>query len=289
MKNYEIIENVIDYIEKNPDNRLDLAEIAQATGYSKYHLSRMFSCCTDCSIHEYVMRRKLTEAARKLVETDERIIDIAVEAGYDNQQSFTIGFSKLYGNTPAQYRQKGVFAPVQLILHVNISKKLKGDYIMDIRMEKNRSFKLVGITANTSMGFQAIGMCWGILHQRKNEIENRTDTDFLVGINDYSNYEEMADGQQAFDYFAGAEVHSFDNNPALMVTKQLPASDYAVFTYKGNAQDSMEPVVNYIYKEWFPQSTFLLNEKARFDLIRYAEAADENGKSLIEYWVPVRQ
>lgn len=287
MKNYELVEEVIGYIEKNLDNMLDLDEISKASGYSKYHLSRMFSACADCPIHEYVMRRKLTEAAGKLAETDERIIDIALGAGYDNQQSFTIGFSKVYGNTPAEYRDNKIFTPLQLILHVAPIKHLKGDYIMDIRIEKNKQFKLVGVTANTSMGFQAIGMCWGQLHQRKGEIENRTDLNFLVGVNDYSAYDVTEAGQQAFDYYAAAEVASFAKAPEMMVTKELPTSDYVVFTYRGKAQDSMEPVVNYIYREWFPESSCVLNENARFDLVRYGEETDENGESSIEYWVPV--
>ena len=288
MKNYELIEEVVRYIENNLSDKLNLDEISKVSGYSKYHLSRMFSACAECSMHEYVMRRKLTEAARRLVETDERILDIALDAGYDNQQSFTIGFSKVYGNTPAEYRDNKIFTPIQLILHVTPAKHLKGDYIMDIRIEKSRQFKLVGVTANTSIGFRAIGMCWGSLHQRKFEVENRTAPEFLVGVNDYSNFDVTEDGQKSFDYYAAAEVSSFDKVPEMMVTKELPSSDYVVFSYRGKAQDSMELVVNYIYREWFPESSCVLNENARYDLIRYGEAIDEKGESLIEYWVPVR-
>lgn len=73
----------------------------------------------------------------------------------------------------------------------------------------------------------------------------------------------------------------------MMVAKELPSSDFVVFSYRGNSQDSMEPVVNYIYREWFPESSCILNENARYDLIRYGEETDENGESLIEYWVPI--
>ncbi len=49
----------------------------------------------------------------------------------------------------------------------------------------------------------------------------------------------------------------------------------------------MQPVADYIYREWFPQSTCRLNENARYDFVRYGEETDENGRSRIEYWVPV--
>lgn len=287
VKNYEIIQGVVEYIENHLYDSLYLDDISMANGYSKYHLSRMFSSCTDFSVHEYVRRRRLTEAARKLVETNERIIDIALESGYDNQQSFTIAFSKMYGYTPAEYRANKMFHPIQLFLRISSTRYLKGDCIMDIRMEREKPFHLVGVKANTAEGFHVIGMCWGQLHRRKTEIENRTDTDFLIGLNDYSAYDETSEGQQAFDYFACAEVCSFEQIPEHMVTKQLPISDYVVFTYKGKSQDSMEPVVNYIYKEWFPESTCRLNEEAKYDFVRYGETVDEEGESIIEYWVPI--
>lgn len=57
---------VINYIEDHLNERLDLEQVAQAVHYSKYHLHRVFSETVGLSIHEYVIRRKLTEAAKQL-------------------------------------------------------------------------------------------------------------------------------------------------------------------------------------------------------------------------------
>lgn len=60
---YEI-GRVIDYIEKHLlDDRLDLESIATAIGYSKYHLHRMFNSVVGFTVHRYIQRRRLTEAA----------------------------------------------------------------------------------------------------------------------------------------------------------------------------------------------------------------------------------
>ncbi|MBO2517280.1 MAG: AraC family transcriptional regulator [Clostridiales bacterium] len=291
MRNFEVIGNVVDHIERHLKDLPGPDEICAAAGYSRYHLSRMFTCCAGFSMHAYIVRRRLTEAARALVETPRRVIDIALDAGYDNQQSFTVAFSALYGCTPAKYRAAGVFSPVQLPLHISPSENLQGDHIMEIRTEKNRAFRLCGFRADTGNGFQVIGMCWGQLHARKHEIGNRTSPDFLTALNDYSGMsgDTVPEEQPAFDYWACAEVTSFEAVPAGMETKELPLSDYIVFTYRGNARDSMEPVVNYIYKEWFPQSSCVLNGNARFDLVRYGEETDSAGNSIIEYWVPVSE
>lgn len=65
------IENVIatiDYIEGHLSENLDLDTVAEAVNYSKYHLHRMFTGAVGLTIHDYVQRRKLTEAAKLLVE-----------------------------------------------------------------------------------------------------------------------------------------------------------------------------------------------------------------------------
>ena len=52
-------------------------------------------------------------AAKKLVETDEPIVDIAYEAHYNSQQAFTLAFGRLYQCSPQVYRKNGVFYPKQ--------------------------------------------------------------------------------------------------------------------------------------------------------------------------------
>lgn len=72
-----------------------------------------------------------------------------------------------------------------------------------------------------------------------------------------------------------------------MEIKELSASKYIVFSFRAKCEDSLQPVADYIYKEWFPQSSCQLNENARYDTAKYGEHADKDGKSLIEYWIPI--
>ncbi|UWP59228.1 helix-turn-helix domain-containing protein [Ruminococcus gauvreauii] len=104
MENEKTIMKVIDYIENNLDRQLNLDEIANEAGYSKFHLNRMFLDCVGCTIYKYIQMRRLTVAAEKLVYTEKSIIDIAYEANYCSQQSFTFAFRQLYGHPPQEYR-----------------------------------------------------------------------------------------------------------------------------------------------------------------------------------------
>lgn len=107
---------VIDFIETHLDGRLDLERTAAAVHYSKYHLHRTFTAVTGMTIHDYAVRRQLTEGARLLAESDRPVLEIALSCGYESQQAFTAAFKEMYKLPPARYRAQGVFYPLQLPL-----------------------------------------------------------------------------------------------------------------------------------------------------------------------------
>lgn len=108
------IENTIAFIEEHLEERLDLERVADATHYSKYHLHRMFTETTGVTIHDYVVRRRLTEAAKLLIFSEKSILDIAIVCGYESQQAFTAAFKAMYKLPPAEFRMRQEFYPLQL-------------------------------------------------------------------------------------------------------------------------------------------------------------------------------
>lgn len=110
----EQVTAAIDFMEARLDEKLDLAAVARAAGYSKYHLHRMFAAATGLTVHDYLQRRRLTEAARLLAFSRRPIIDIALGAGYESQQAFTAIFRAMYKQPPGAYRAGGEFYPLQL-------------------------------------------------------------------------------------------------------------------------------------------------------------------------------
>lgn len=109
-----IVSKAIRYIEDNLNNKLDLETVAAALHYSKFHLHRMFTKTIGHTIHEYVGRRQLTEAAKLLVFSMKPIIEISLISGYESQQAFTGVFKAMYKTTPAQFREAEEFYPLQL-------------------------------------------------------------------------------------------------------------------------------------------------------------------------------
>ena len=123
------MEAAIDYIETHLDGKLDLETVANAVHYSKYHLHRLFTKTLGMTLHDYVQRRQLTEAAKLLVFCDKPIMEIALICGYESQQAFSGVFKAMYKMPPAQYREHRVFYPLQLrfALHPNAAKAAQKD------------------------------------------------------------------------------------------------------------------------------------------------------------------
>lgn len=110
-----LVKELAGYIEKNikEEENLSLDCMEERFGYSKFYLNRVFSEQAGCTIHKYVIERRLTEAARALVDTKDPIVEIACQAGYRSQQAFTQAFKLRYGYSPRVYREKGAFRPIR--------------------------------------------------------------------------------------------------------------------------------------------------------------------------------
>lgn len=113
MSEEKMIKKVSSYIDDHIEEDLSLDKIADALNYSKFYIARTFAEETGCTIYKYIQGRRLTLAAKKLVETKEPIIEIAYEAHYNSQQAFTLAFGRLYQCTPQAYRKRGIFYPKQ--------------------------------------------------------------------------------------------------------------------------------------------------------------------------------
>jgi AraC-like DNA-binding protein/ribosomal protein S18 acetylase RimI-like enzyme len=107
-------QRTIDYIEEHVSEKLDLQQISEEVHLSPFHLHRIFAHTLGQTIHEYLRKRQLTQAAKLLSSTKKPILEIALEAGYESQQAFSRIFKAMYKCPPNVFRQHGRFYPLQL-------------------------------------------------------------------------------------------------------------------------------------------------------------------------------
>jgi len=97
--------SLLEWIENNIESSLSLDYISQKSGYSKWHVQRIFKKNTGLKIADYIRKRKISKAALAIKLTDRSIYDIALESGYDSQQTFTRAFKKYFLISPGEYRK----------------------------------------------------------------------------------------------------------------------------------------------------------------------------------------
>lgn len=105
-KNLDKITFICDYIKRNYNKILFVADIANYYGYSSEYLSRYFKKHTGMTIHNYINNIRLMNAHRDLLNTDNSITFIALENGFPNEKSFTKAFKAVYRKTPDKYRKE---------------------------------------------------------------------------------------------------------------------------------------------------------------------------------------
>ncbi len=125
------VQRMIDHIEYSLTELDDfsLPKLGEFMGYSPFYCSFLFRHHTGISIKKYIHLRKLILAAAQLKETDERIIDIAMNYGYASQEAFSRAFKDLFGTTPAAYRQQPT--PLQMYAKRNLY-EAQGAIHMDV-------------------------------------------------------------------------------------------------------------------------------------------------------------
>lgn len=105
MDQVSIIRDLLSWLDSHLDTPLTLDHVAAKSGYSKWHLQRMFKEVTGQAIGSYIRQRRLTVAAFALRITRKSILEIALQYHFDSQQTFTRAFKKQFDQTPASYRR----------------------------------------------------------------------------------------------------------------------------------------------------------------------------------------
>ncbi|WP_058910003.1 MDR efflux pump AcrAB transcriptional activator MarA [Entomohabitans teleogrylli] len=98
------VNSILDWIEDNLESPLSLEVVSRRSGYSKWHLQRMFKKETGHSLGQYIRNRKLTEIALKLKESNEPILYLAERYGFESQQTLTRTFKNYFSVPPHKYR-----------------------------------------------------------------------------------------------------------------------------------------------------------------------------------------
>lgn len=243
------IYGAIEFIEDHLKVETTVADIAAAAGYSLFHFIRIFNQIVHHTPYDYLIRRRLSEAGRDLIQTDQRIIDIALDYQFKNHETFSRAFKRMFAMQPSQWRERAEI-PYRTVMpaftrayleHINQPEIHQPELVerpethfLGLMVQKRNQFS--GSTSNFEAIFERIA--------------NLKTAPQFFGISSQLQFENLTPF-----YFFGIETSSTNVLFPPFVHQNLPAGPYAEFTHKGRI-DQILLTMDYILHTWLPQSEY---------------------------------
>lgn len=285
MKFDPCIQPSIDYMDSHLLEELDLEDVARQSGYSLSSFYRFFQALTGFTLKEYIRNRRLAYAARQLVFTRRRILDIALDAGFHSQEVFHRAFVSLHGIPPGEYRRTRKASVEQLDRMDAFARRLEENHHRSMPQIPVRAdiirrgwVHLAGLEIQTTVAENIDTLCISRFWQesflpRLAEIPHRLVPNMLAA------YEVTDPRDDTLLHFACVEVDSPQPLPGFCM-RSLEPGYYAAFTPR-RPLNPLEYVVlvQFAYGEWFPMSGCEI--RAPFTMDLYIDQPTRDGRSTI--------
>lgn len=294
---FERINRVLSYIHSNLDLPLSLVDIAQQSCWSRWQLQRVFQEKTGISVATYVRELKLSRAAERLIDGDERVIDIALDLGFNSEISFSRAFKQMFDVSPRGYRKlgrrSGVRKPFEVATLADLSQV---DRFVEVRVETRETFTLLGVSDQINGLFSLAPDFHVKVPALWHKLESHADQARLfatqgIGVIDVT--QSHFDGSN-IRYWAGTPVGAefkFPELPSLAAHDfdllTVPSQTYAVMKHKG-CITLLPQTLQWFLLNWLPHSDY--RGLDGFELECYPANYREMGdQAAMEYWVPIER
>jgi AraC family transcriptional regulator len=235
---------VLLFIEENIDEELTMGELAKLASYSPFHFHRVFQLIVGETVHQYVKRLRIQQAAGKLRYTDQSVTKIALDTNYETPSAFTKAFKQFMGSSPKHYR--ALYIAVN-----NITKKLKElPMINPDKIEKKlpdlNLFFIRRYGNYTKSPWDAWQAMKYFIH------ENHLDRSKMryFGIT-HDNPQVTSEDKLRYD--AAILPHEEVQEKGEIGRQVLKGGKYAIFMHHGS-YDGIEETFNKIFLKWLPDS-----------------------------------
>jgi len=277
---------VVDWIEQQLDEPLTLERIAERAGLSPYHFSRLFTARMGRSVMAHVRGRRLVRAARRLCsEPDLKLVELALDCGFDSQEAFTRAFKRVFGVSPGRFRNGFAVEPIEGQYPMNAPTLPVAPVIQLPELVTKPAFRVAGPARRMDEASKAeIPQLWSVLMGAL-PFKGQTSSWATYGV---VSSLDKSDG--TFQYLAGVGIEPDCVPPPGFTTMEIPAATYAVFriTLNGSAlHPQVKQAMAQIWGELIPASGVKVIDGPDFEL--YDGRFDPlKAGSVIDFHVPVQ-
>lgn len=100
----KVMQELLEHLEQHCTEPCTLQDGADYAGMSVFHFSRFFKTVTGVGYNTYINELRIRHAEQLILQSDRKLIDIALESGFGNVRTFNRVFRQLRGRTPSDLR-----------------------------------------------------------------------------------------------------------------------------------------------------------------------------------------
>jgi AraC family transcriptional regulator len=276
---------LVAWIEERLDEPLTLELIAQRAGFSAYHFSRMFTARMGRSVMAHVRGRRLMRSARRLCsEPDVKLVDLALDCGFESQEAFTRAFKRLFGVSPGRFRVGFSPTPIEGQFPMNAPSSTSTAVTRLPELIRLEAFRVAGPSRRFDDATRSeIPQLWSALVGAL-PLKGQSPSWATYGVV-WSTDREAG----SFMYMAGVGVETDGALPKGFTVKEIPAATYVVFRIALNGS-ALHPQVKSamatIWGELIPASGLRVVDSPDFEMYDGHFAPEQPG-AVIDFYVPV--
>ncbi|MCL6262589.1 AraC family transcriptional regulator [Craterilacuibacter sp. RT1T] len=239
---------VLEHIDRSLDLPLDVAHLSQLAHFSPYHFHRQFTAWCGVSVGRYFQLMRLKRASLCLAfNKHERIIDIALDAGFKNPESFSRAFRLAFAQTPTDFRRHPDWAGWSRRLpHPERERKIS----MDVRIV-NVASERVAVLQHRGSPDMLNASAQRFVEWRKSSHLAPLSRGRTYGIA-YDNPATTTPEAFRFDLCCTVE-QAVPENPQGVMNGEMPAGRCAVLRHHGS-HDGLPESIYSLYRDWLPGS-----------------------------------
>ncbi|WP_342560082.1 AraC family transcriptional regulator [Psychrobacillus sp. FSL W7-1457] len=293
-----LLQKVIDHIDNHIKEDMKTDNLAQLIGYSPFHFSRIFHQATGYTPMDYVQKRKLQFALVDLLQ-GKRIIDIAVEYGFETHAGFTKSFKRCFGSPPSLYRMHCPISFPQKLCLESLLQKKTGGIVLQPKIISLPPFMVAGKTFETRLkNITYTRDAPAFWDQRIPSEESIEATLYdLLSPKIHGEYCFNLSGPELENHFTYLFTVNYDEGttiPEGIIKLQVKAATYAVFktplVLEEHFVSSIKGTWQYILEDWLPNSQYEVDEGS-YDFEYYDEHCHdwEYDKIYMEIYLPIKE
>ena len=228
LKPFELLENALIEIEKGLNDGIDADSLSKKYSLSSGHLRRLFRFAFKQSLSSYIRSRRLSDSLNSILKANYNILDIALDYGFEYEQSYIRAFKKEFGITPGDLRKNKKIVKVKPPIHLFDENKLPDGAIFGPEIVMVPQFHVIGKPHRMSLNESRTIVAGQFWKNDLNLIKNILSPHIYIGITRNFN---IKTGYS--DYLSSVQIQNFKNVKKEFSKDTFETSLCAKFRYIG--------------------------------------------------------